>query len=86
MDCLNLKKFFYYTDITGKPSKKIFNLKKDYSKKLEILTALLLTGLVFKEYEEYYKISIKELEKLIKDFFDENGFPVSRNPSDLIFF
>ena len=60
--------------------------EKDLSKKIEILTAILLTGLVFKEYEENFNIGIKELEILIKDFFDNNGFPLSRNPNDLIFF
>ena len=80
------RNFFTTLILQANHLKKNIQFEKDYSKKLEILTALLLTGLVFKEYEEYYKISIKELEKLIKDFFDENGFPVSRNPSDLIFF
>ena len=42
--------------------------------------------MVFKEYEENYDIAIKELEKLIKTFFDEDGFPLSRNPNDLVFF
>ena len=58
------------------------NLKK----KIEILIAIILTGLVFKEYEENFNIGIKELETLIKDFFDNDGFPLSRNPDDLIFF
>ncbi len=60
--------------------------EKDYSKKIEILTALLLSGLVFKEYENNYNIAIKELEKLVKDYFDQDGFPLTRNPNDLIFF
>ncbi len=58
----------------------------DLKKKIEILTAIVLTGLVFKEYEENFNIGIKELETLIKDFFDNDGFPLSRNPNDLIFF
>ena len=66
--------------------KKNIKFEKDYSKRLEILTALLLSGLVFKEYEDNYNISIKELEKLVKNFFDDDGFPLTRNPSDLIFF
>ncbi len=60
--------------------------EKDYSKRVEILAALLLSGLVFKEYIENYDIAIKELEKLVKIYFDEDGFPLTRNPSDLIFF
>ena len=66
--------------------KKNIKFEKDYSKKLEILVALLLTGLVFKEYEDNYEIALKGLENLVKDFFDEDGFPKTRNPSDLIFF
>ena len=60
--------------------------ESDLKKKIEILTAIILTGLVFKEYEENFNIGIKELETLIKDFFDNDGFPLSRNPNDLIFF
>ncbi len=66
--------------------KKNIRFEKDPTKKIEILTAIMLTGLVFKEYKENYDIGIKQLEILIKDFFDRNGFPLSRNPNDLIFF
>ena len=48
--------------------------EKDYSKRIEVLTALLLSGLVFKEYEDNYNIAIKELEKLVKNYFDQDGF------------
>ena len=53
---------------------------------MEIITSILLSGLVFKEYEENYKLGISELESLVKKIFDIKGFPLSRNPSDLIFF
>ena len=66
--------------------KKNIKFEKNYSNRLEILTAIMLTGLVFKEYKENYDIAIKELEKLIKSFFDRDGFPLTRNPDDLIFF
>ena len=66
--------------------KKNIKFEKDLNKKIKILTAIILTGLVFKEYEENFNVGIKELEKLIKNFFDKNGFPLSRNPSDLFFF
>ncbi len=66
--------------------KRNIRFEKDLSKKIEILTAIILSGLVFKEYEENFKTGIKELESLVKIFFDNNGFPFSRNPSDLIFF
>ena len=54
-------------------------------KKIEILTTIILSGLVFKEYEDNYKLGIKELEDHIKHFFDDEGFPMSRNPNDLFF-
>jgi uncharacterized heparinase superfamily protein len=66
--------------------KKNVKFEKNLNKKIEILTAIMLTGLVFKEYEENFDIGIKELENLVKMFFDSNGFPLSRNPNDLIFF
>ena len=66
--------------------KKNIKFEKNYSKRLEVLTALLLSGLVFKEYINNFNIGIKELEKLIKDYFDDDGFPLTRNPNDLIFF
>ena len=66
--------------------KKNIRFEKNLNKKIEILTAIILTGLVFKEYEENFAIGIKELETLVKVFFDVNGFPLSRNPNDLVFF
>ena len=66
--------------------KKNIKFEKDYSKKIQILTALSLSGLVFKEYIHNYNVGIKELEKLVKKYFDDDGFPLTRNPSDLIFF
>ena len=66
--------------------KKNIRFEKDLSKKIEILTAIILTGVAFKEYEENFNIGVKELERLVKDFFDINGFPLSRNPNDLVFF
>ncbi len=66
--------------------KKNIRFEKNVTKKIEILTAIILTGLVFKEYEENFDIGIKELEVLVREFFDNDGFPLSRNPYDLIFF
>ena len=64
--------------------KKNFKYEIDYQKKIEVITALILSGLVFKEYEENYKYSLKELEKLIETFFDDKGFPLTRSPNDLL--
>ena len=80
------KKFFSSIIVQANHLKKNIKFEKNYSNRLEILTALLLTGLVFKEYKENYDIAIKDLEKLVKRFFDQDGFPLTRNPSDLIFF
>ncbi len=66
--------------------KKNIKFEKDFVKKIEILTAIIITGLVFKEYEDNFNYGIKELEKLVKQFFDDHGFPLSRNPNDLVFF
>ena len=65
--------------------KKNIKFEKDYLKKVEISVALILSGLIFKEYEDNYKLGIKELESFVKDFFDDDGFPLSRNPNDLLF-
>jgi uncharacterized heparinase superfamily protein len=65
--------------------KKNIKFEKDYLKKIECYTALILSGLVFKEYEDNYNLGIKELEDHVKKFFDNDGFPLSRNPSDLFF-
>jgi uncharacterized heparinase superfamily protein len=46
-------------------------------------SAIILSGIVFKENNINYKSGIKELEKIIKNFFDENGFPKSRNPEEV---
>ena len=65
--------------------KKNIKFEKDYLKKIEILTALILSGLIFKEYEDNYRLGIRKLEEYVKDFFDDHGFPLSRNPNDLFF-
>ena len=66
--------------------KKNLRFEKDHLKMIQTITALILSGIVFKEYEKNYDDSLKELEKFIKSFFDNDGFPLSRNPNDLIFF
>jgi uncharacterized heparinase superfamily protein len=65
--------------------KKNIKFEKDYLKKIEIFTALILTGITFKEYKTNYELGIREVENWVKDFFDKDGFPLSRNPNDLLF-
>ena len=64
--------------------RKNFKYEIDHQKKIEVITALILSGLVFKEYEENYKYSLNELQKLIETFFDDKGFPLTRSPNDLL--
>ena len=51
--------------------------------KIICCTAIILSGMIFKENYLNYKIGIKELEKVIKNYFDESGFPKSRNPEEV---
>ncbi len=51
--------------------------------KIVCCAAIILSGMMFKENDLNYKIGIKELEKIIKNYFDEEGFPKSRNPEEV---
>jgi len=51
--------------------------------KIICCAAIILSGMIFKENDSNFKIGIKELEKVIKNYFDETGFPKSRNPEDV---
>ena len=66
--------------------RKNIKYEKDPVKRIQVLTALILSGIVFKEYKSNYEVGIKELEKFVKYYFDSDGFPFTRNPNDLIFF
>ena len=66
--------------------RKNYKYEIDHQKKIETITVLILSGLVFKEYEENYEYGLRELEKSIETFFDNNGFPVTRSPDDLLKF
>jgi len=45
--------------------------------------AIILSGIIFKENDSSYRTGIKELEKIVKNYFDESGFPKSRNPEEV---
>ncbi|RZO48388.1 MAG: hypothetical protein EVA76_03465 [Candidatus Pelagibacterales bacterium] len=51
--------------------------------KIICCSAIILSGMMFRENESNFKTGIKELEKLTKNYFDENGFPKSRNPEEV---
>ena len=55
--------------------KKNFNLESNNVTKIEILTTIYLSGLVFHDYKENITFAEKELRKVINIFFDDNGFP-----------
>ncbi len=80
------KKFFENIILQCNHLKKNIDYEKDSLKKLEVLTALILSGLIFKECNENYTIGIKELEKFVKSYFDKDGFPLTRSFNDLLFF
>ncbi len=80
------KQFFQNIILQCNHLKKNFKFEKDPIKRLKILTALILSGIIFKDYEDNFKISIKELEKFINSHFDKDGFTLSRSTNDLIIF
>ena len=63
-------------------SKNLSNLF-DGPTKIICCASIILSGMIFEENNSNYKTGIKELEKIIKNYFDESGFPKSRNPEDV---
>ncbi len=80
------KNFFQNIILQCNHLKKNIKFEKNPIKKIEALSALILSGIIFKEYEENYNIGIKALEKFVNSYFDDDGFPLTRSPNDLIFF
>jgi len=62
--------------------KNIKNLFNGVSK-IICCAAIILSGIIFRENDLNYKTGIKELEKIVKNYFDDDGFPKSRNPEDV---
>ena len=66
------------------------HLKKNLSdennpaKKIEVISAIILTGLVFKEYNSNFEKGIKALKNVVENFFDKDGCPINRNIYDLV--
>jgi len=63
-------------------SKNLKNLSYNPSK-IICCAAIILSGMIFKENNLNFKFGIKELEKIVKNYFDEDGFPKSRNPEEV---
>ena len=60
------------------------NDENDPAKKIEIISAIILSGLVFKEYNSNFEKGIKALKQVVENFFDSNGCPINRNTYDLV--
>ena len=63
-------------------TKNLNNLFYDQSKIISC-AAIILSGMIFEKNYSNYKIGVKKLEKIINVYFDENGFPKSRNPEEV---
>ena len=64
--------------------KKNLNDESDPAKKIEIISAIILSGLVFKEYNSNFEAGIKVLKNVVENFFDNDGCPINRNTYDLV--
>jgi uncharacterized heparinase superfamily protein len=78
------KDFFQSIILQVNHLKKNTSFENDHEIKIEIICAILLSGLVFKEYKTNYDHAIKDLEKFVAQNFDKQGFPINRNPGHLI--
>ena len=67
-------------------TKKNFQTNIFDTNKISSISAIILSGLVFKEYYSNYTYGIKELKKIVEDFFDQDGFPKNRNLENLLTF
>jgi len=63
-------------------SKNINNLPFN-SSRIICSSSIILFGLVFKEDNLNLKFGIKELEKVVLNYFNKSGFPKSRNPEEV---
>jgi len=81
----NFKQIFFNSIIIQvNHLKKNINFENDPVKKIEIISAIILSGLVFKEYNSNFEIGIKVLKNTIEDFFDNDGCPINGNIYDLV--
>jgi uncharacterized heparinase superfamily protein len=64
--------------------KRNLNYENNPAKKIEIISTIILSGLVFREYNNNFVLGIRELKRIVDDFFDKDGCPISRNIYDLV--
>jgi len=81
----NFKQIFFNSIIIQvNHLKKNLNFENEPVKKIEIISAIILSGLVFKEYNSNFEIGIRVLKNTVEDFFDNDGGPINRNIYDLV--
>jgi uncharacterized heparinase superfamily protein len=78
------QKFFNSIVIQVNHLKNNLSYENNPIKKIEIISAIILSGLVFKEYNKNFEFGIKELKYIVEDFFDNDGCPINRNIYDLV--
>ena len=89
---LNNTKKNFEKEFLGSLIRQVNFLKKNLksityeTNKISAISAIILSGLVFKEYYSNYTVGMRELKKIIENFFDEDGFPKNRNLENLIIF
>ena len=52
--------------------------------KLICCSALFLVGVTFKNQNKHFKLGLSILKKIIKNNFNNEGFPKSRNPQEML--
>lgn len=85
-DNLFKQNFFHSIMTQVNHLKKNLKFENNYSEKVEAISAILLSGLVFKEYYKNFEDGLSDLNRLVDDLFDNDGFPKDRNPSHLVKF
>jgi len=81
----NFKQIFFNSIIIQiNHLKKNLTYENDPVKKIEIISVIILSGLVFREYNSNFETGIKVLKNTVEDFFDNDGCPVNRNIYDLV--
>ena len=82
---INFKKIFFNSIIIQvNHLKKNLNDENDPAKKIEIISTIIISGLVFKEYNSNFEKGIKALKDVVENFFDNTGCPINRNIYDLV--
>ena len=85
----NADKFFkqnFFNSIISQVNhlKNNFKYENNFVNKIEIISAIILSGLVFKEYNKNFELGIKELKSIVENFFQDDGSTVNRNIYDLV--